>query len=1129
MRQVIKGVQLNMLLLQLFAFFCCGNLAHAQEDDTFGSWSLGSPAPSSKLATHSILLRNNKILVVSGSSYNCCYAWGKEDTRLYDIATDSWSGLLASPAPYGSNFDAFCSAHVHDNVGSVVFQGGLVSYVNNGHGINNSARYDPVTGTFTQLTGAAEHWYPTMVAGVIEMYIFPGRNTQPTTQTPEGSCVEKMAYGTTSWTTTGASMLTISTYPRVSFLPNGKLFVASPADMDRKNYFFDPATNTFEPAGNDVVPESEPGQAHGGDSWQGTGVLLPFVPSQRGYPHSQFALINGVQYWVKDLGQANPTWQVMGTRPVQLGSPFPQRWFGNSTLLPTGQMAVTGGVGSDRLDSSGVTKPEIYDPETNSWLLTSAATVPRNYHGVTVLIPDGRLWTASGSKNHSGSQCGQNCTGPDESETRVEIFSPWYYGRNDRPVVTSCPPSMVANGTPYNIGIGGSQGTNIGRVVMIRAGSVTHSFDTDQRLIELDILGKNSSTVTVASPYTPNVAIPGDYMLFALRQVATTGFKRWVPSIACWTQVAPPVAGGAPIWRYTGPACSGSNCPGWQKLDNNPKTISIAASGGHHFQSLYQLHNDGWIWRYTDTPCQGDSCPGWQRLDDNSKTIAIVADGNQLYQLHNDGWIWRYTGTPCSGDSCPGWQRLDDNSKTIAITTSSNHLYQLHNDGWIWSYTGTPCNGDSCPGWQRLDDNSKTIAIVADGNQLYQLHNDGWIWRYTGTPCSGDSCPGWERLDNNSSTVAIAAAGGRLYQLHNDGGIWHFLGTPCNGDNCPSWEKLDNNSKTVAIAATDKGLLQLHVDGLIWRYTGTPCSGDSCPGWQMLDDNSRTGMIAGSDMSIPGAGDSIYQLHIDPVYQLHTDGSIWRYTGVECNGDLCPGWERLDNNAATDDIVVSDSQLFQHHTDGSIWSYTGTPCNNNSCPSWQKLDNNSNTKSIAAGGNQLFQLHNDGSIWRYTGTPCNNNSCPSWQKLDNNPTANAIAAAGNQLFQLHNDGSIWRYTGKPCSGNSCPSWQMLDNNPGAIAITSGGTELYELHSDGSIWRYTGTPCSGTSCPGWQQLDNNPNTREIVATGDRLYQRHQNGWIWRYTGPPCTGDSCPGWRRLDDNPNTKHIATENQSQ
>ena len=737
MRKITKRLQVSLLLAGVIAFSYSYNIAQSQEDPTFGTWALGSPAPGHKLATHSTLLRNNKILVVSGSSYNCCFAWGKEDTRFYDIATDSWSALLSSPAPYGSDLDAFCSAHAHDNVGGIIFQGGLVSYVNNGHGISNSARYDPISGAFTQFTGAAEHWYPTLVAGVNEMYIFPGQNTQPVTKTPEGSCIEKITYGATSWTTTGVSHLTKATYPRVSFLPSGKLFVASPADADRKNYFFDPATNTLSLAGNDVVPESEPGQLHCCESWHGTGVLLPFVPSQGGYPHARFALINGVQAYVKDLNQPNPTWQIMGTRPTELGSPCPERHFANSTLLPTGQVVVTGGVGPDLQDASAIKKAEIFAPETNSWLLTSAATVPRNYHGVAILLPDGRVWTASGSKDHSGSQCGSSCSGsPDQSETRVEIFSPWYYGRSDRPVVTSCPASMVSNGTPYNIGIGGLQGTNVGRVVLIRAGSVTHSFDTDQRLIQLDILGRSASSVTVASPYAANVAIPGDYMLFALRQITTSGFKQWVPSVACWTSIATPISSGAPIWSYTGTPCSGDSCPGWQRLDNNPKTIAITATGTAHAQTLYQLHNDGWIWRYTNTPCQGDSCPGWQRLDNNPKTIAIAADGNLLYQLHNDGWIWRYTGTPCNGDSCPGWQRLDNNSKTIAITAGGGQLYQLHNDGWIWHYTGTPCNGDSCPGWERLDNNSKSVAIAATGAGLLQLHIDGRTWRYTGTPAA---------------------------------------------------------------------------------------------------------------------------------------------------------------------------------------------------------------------------------------------------------------------------------------------------------------------------------------------------------------------------------------------------------
>ena len=617
-------------------------------------------------------------------------------------------------------------------------------------------------------------------------------------------------------------------------------------------------------------------------------------------------------------------------------------------------------------------------------------------------------------------------------------------------------------------------------------------------------------------------------------------------------ELGPPV--GATIWSYTGTPCSGAWCPGWRQLDNNPATVAIVGGRGN----LYQLHDSGKIWGSTGVGCSFGSCPGWQMLDENTATVQIAADSSNLYQLHNTGKIWHYTGTPCSGTSCPGWQMLDENTATVGIAAGGGQLYQLHTDGSIWRYTGTPCSGTSCPGWQMLDENTATVGIAAGGGQLYQLHTDGSIWRYTGTACSGTSCPGWQMLDNNTATVAIAA-GNQLYQMHVNGSIWSYTGSPCTGTSCPGWQMLDNNIKAVAIAAADDQLYEMHNDGMIWRYTGTPCKGRSCPGWQMLDDNPLTGMIA--------AADNLYQLHTDPVYQLHDDGSLWRYSGTPCYGDFCPGWAEVDDNSRTVAIAAAGNQLFQLHADGSIWRHNGTTCSSSSCPGWIELDNNPQTAAIVAGGSQLFQLHADGSIWRHNGTACSGSSCPGWIELDNNPQTATIAAGGSQLFQLHADGSIWRHNGKACSGASCPGWQELDNNRTARAIAAGSKDLFELHSDGSIWRYTGkacngtsclgwekldnnsattaiaaagkelvqlhndgsiwlyagTPCAATSCPGWQKLDNNPATIAITDNGTHIYQRHNDGSIWHYTGPPCTGTSCPGWTSLDDNPRSKAIA------
>jgi serine protease len=309
-----------------------------------------------------------------------------------------------------------------------------------------------------------------------------------------------------------------------------------------------------------------------------------------------------------------------------------------------------------------------------------------------------------------------------------------------------------------------------------------------------------------------------------------------------------PVGRGA-IWRFTGQACQGESCPGWQLLDNNAASVAIVPAGGQ----LYQLHNTGRIWQHTGQACQGTHCPGWQMLDNNRATVGLLA-ANQLFQLHDGGRIWRHTGQACQGESCPGWQMLDNNRATVSLAASGGQLYQLHDSGRIWRSTGQACQGESCPGWQMLDNNGATVAIAA-GDALYQLHDSGRIWRFTGQACQGESCPGWQMLDNNGATVGIVAAGGALYQLHDSGRIWRFTGQACQGESCPGWQMLDNNPATINIVAAGNDLIQLHDSGRIWRFTGQACQGESCPGWQMLDNNPATGRIAVS------AG-NLYQVHM---------------------------------------------------------------------------------------------------------------------------------------------------------------------------------------------------------------------------------------------------------------------------
>lgn len=63
----------------------------------------------------------------------------------------------------------------------------------------------------------------------------------------------------------------------------------------------------------------------------------------------------------------------------------------------------------------------------------------------------------------------------------------------------------------------------------MRCGSVTHNFNPDQRWIGLRITNRANNTLTLRSPPNGNVAPPGYYLLFALRN--------GVPSIGHFIQV----------------------------------------------------------------------------------------------------------------------------------------------------------------------------------------------------------------------------------------------------------------------------------------------------------------------------------------------------------------------------------------------------------------------------------------------------------------------------------------------------------------------------------------------------------------------------------------------------------------
>jgi hypothetical protein len=75
--------------------------------------------------------------------------------------------------------------------------------------------------------------------------------------------------------------------------------------------------------------------------------------------------------------------------------------------------------------------------------------------------------------------------------------------------------------------------STITKVVLVRNSALTHLTDADQRTVELPIVGRNGSTITVATPPNAAAAPAGPYMLF----VDATSSNGLIPSVAAQVYV----------------------------------------------------------------------------------------------------------------------------------------------------------------------------------------------------------------------------------------------------------------------------------------------------------------------------------------------------------------------------------------------------------------------------------------------------------------------------------------------------------------------------------------------------------------------------------------------------------------
>lgn len=521
------------------------------------------PDRSKDMAVHAVLMPGGgrgRILYYGGYSV--------DDTHLFDVEGRTVGDISAAESP---GYNIFCSGHAWLGDGRVLIAGGqLVLFTPNGTvidpppdddpnhphggmgwgGERRAAIFSPIAGAWQPAepmhldpAGKPEsggRWYPTLVTladgEVLAVGGHPDRREQyPAAQPYRHSNSTPERYSPTSglWTLLATdppaeNQLTADDgvadydYQRNHLLPSGHVFFASPVRGANRRY--DPYAGVFEDTG--IGLPADPMYQGVWAAW--TSVMLPLL-HQEGF-RPRVLVMGGVGSAVIDLGAAAPQWQPTPARDWP--APAPTRLFGCPVLLPTGEVFYTGGTATDGNDATKqagtIHRAETFDPQidfeagtygTGQWHTQSPAeqaTVGRHYHGTALLMPDGAVWTAG--SNGPSEEGGNN-------ELRIEVFEPDYFGPG-RPQITSSPPS-IGYGVPFRMEV--APGTDVRRVVLLRCGSVTHSYNPDQRYLSVNFQKLSPTDLLVMPPAEATIAPPGWYMIWVLD--ASDRPCEWAPFI----------------------------------------------------------------------------------------------------------------------------------------------------------------------------------------------------------------------------------------------------------------------------------------------------------------------------------------------------------------------------------------------------------------------------------------------------------------------------------------------------------------------------------------------------------------------------------------------------------------------
>ena len=478
---------------------------------TRGMWGPVQAWPMN--AIHAALLPDGKLL-----TYGAPAGQDAQDGRTYDV----WDPTLGfAAAAHSTSFEAgrvnsFCSTAAWLGDGRLLITGGNTS--------RGSALFSPATRTSINDTAqlADDRWYATMLSlpdgrtvmlGGIDPYTEGMyRNPDAAIQNGQVSMTPEIYTPGTGWRSlTGAQSRDAfgpdylrASFPRAWLAPSGEVFGISADRMWYLDMYANGGTGALRVAGTFKGAPSNAAPVNSG----ATGTAVMFAPGRvlmiggnGGFNGDGFVASNAAT--IVDINGNAPV--LTETAPMSLARRFP-----SVVVLPNGQVAVTGGT---RVGNSGGADAhyatEIWNPATGTWTVGASAARIRVYHSGTVLMPSGVVLSFGGGT-----------PGPVFNQNAEVYYPPYLFAAQGtgsvlaaRPVMTGINALSHALGQTVQIEM---LDTNaVARVVLVKNSTVTHSFNTGQRFIELAFT-QTGDRLAATLPASANTVPPGQYQLYAL-------------------------------------------------------------------------------------------------------------------------------------------------------------------------------------------------------------------------------------------------------------------------------------------------------------------------------------------------------------------------------------------------------------------------------------------------------------------------------------------------------------------------------------------------------------------------------------------------------------------------------------